>query len=288
MTKDSETHALYQTHLRLLGFTDAEVRAFVALLKTDPAGVSEIARTAKMPRTTVDAALRRLSARGLVRKLPHSYKSMWKVKKIEKIKDDASKTVHFLERENKKEATEKTMPEEAVGGIDAEEIGIEVFKGIPQIKKVYSEILKLGRADRVYFIQGNQSAKTVFEKIEKEYFYGFHKRLKQRGIIMEGIAGEAILDIFKHMDFSLLRSHFGRLLIGKVVPNEYMDFNLDIFVMRDKTFFVSISREIAIIVRFQPIIEMLFKVCEAFSALGRKIDLNAYLRELIEKRSDEQ
>lgn len=279
-----KTHKEYQMRLRLLGLTEAEEDTFLALLRKDPAGVSEIARAAKMSRTTVDAALRRLARRGLVRKLPHSYKSMWKVRELNKLKSAAAETIEYMEKENAEDRAEK---KEIIGRIDAENIGIEVFKGIPQIKRIYSEILKIGRAERVYFIQGNTAAKTELRDVEEEFIRAFHAKLKRRGVIIEGITGEAILGLFKEMKKPFLESHFGRMIVGYIVPDEYMNFGLDIIIMRDRAFFVSLEQRLVIVIRFAPLVDALLSIAAALAALGRKVDLNAYLRGLIEKKSGE-
>jgi len=73
-------------------------------------------------------------------------------------------------------------------------------------------------------------------------------------------------------------------LLGRVVPDEYMNFNMDIFIMRDRAFFVGLEQKIVIVVRLAPMVEALRGIYGALAGLGRPIDLNAYLRALIEKR----
>src|SRR3989344_892265 len=258
MAKMGKTDEKARTRLRLLGLTEAEASTLMALLKTDPSSVSDIAESSGVPRMAVHSALKRLSSRGLVRKLPDPYRSMWKVKNLGKIKNVAEEAVQYLEKENKEEAPDG---KEIVGKIEAEDIGIEVFKGVRQVKRVYEETLTLSRAERVYFIQGNKSAEATLGVMDEEYLRSFHAKIKKRGIIVEGVAGEAVLKIFKKLNVPLLRSHMNRLLIGRVIPDEFADFNLDIFVFRNKAFFVSFEQKIVIALRFEPLVDALLKIC---------------------------
>ncbi|OGZ12402.1 MAG: hypothetical protein A3D67_00640 [Candidatus Lloydbacteria bacterium RIFCSPHIGHO2_02_FULL_51_22] len=281
MAKQIKSDEIDRERLRLLGFTKAEADTFLALLKVDPASVSGVAEASGVPRTTTGVVLRRLGERGLVRKLPDSYRSVWKVKDLRKLESAAGETIAYLKKEN---AEEVPRAKEIVGEIEAADIGIRVFRGTRQIKRAYEGMLGLSRAERVYFIQGNKPAKWMLAAEEEEYFKKFHKRFKKRGIIMEGIAGEAIFDIFEKISVPFLRSHMNRLLIGRVVPDEYMNFNMDIFIMRDRAFFVGLEQKIVIVVRLAPMVEALRGIYGALAGLGRPIDLNAYLRALIEKR----
>ena len=149
MAKQIKSDEIDRERLRLLGFTKAEADTFLALLKVDPASVSGVAEASGVPQTTTGVVLRRLGERGLVRKLPDSYRSVWKVKDLRKLESAAGETIAYLKKEN---AEEVPRAKEIVGEIEAADIGIRVFRGTRQIKRAYEGMLGLSPAERLYFL----------------------------------------------------------------------------------------------------------------------------------------
>ena len=262
---------------RVLDLTDAEGKILWAFIEHGAMAVSKTARTAKVARTTVDAALRRLSARGLVRRVPATgHVSAWKAVRTDLAKREMLEAAQPFERE-------QLPPDEAevIGGIDAEEIGISVYRGKNQILRAYERLFRLSKAERFLFIQGNKAIEAELSKLDRSYLFSFHTKLKKAGVIMEGINGESVRDFFKRLTIRDLESHFGRLVIASLVPDKYMDFDLDVVVLRNTILFIDVRTEVVVIIRHAGIVAFFTLLSAFIKDHGSSFDLNSYLRELI-------
>jgi len=272
----------YKERWDVLDLTPAESKVLQGLIKYGTISVSKLSRKIKVARTTTDAALRRLNKRKLVRRVADTgigNVRLWKISHPEKIKTELKEAVVPFEKEN-------IVPRksEIVGGIDAHEIGIAVFRGKKQILNAYEQMLSLSKAERVVFIQGNQSAEKQLNVLNKQYIGEFHKRFKRSGIIMEGINGERLLELFKTIDLPFLKSHFGRLIIESLLPDEYMDFDLDIMVMRDTIVSIDVGAELVVIIRYPKFVKALNKIVKFLQGGAQKTDINSYIKRVIEEK----
>lgn len=263
----------------ILGLTPAEAKVLLALGKHNTLSVSEIARHARVPRTTVTSALRRLKKRRLVRHLASGHKSFWKASRSEKIKRELEEALVPFEKE-----TQRLQKNEIIGGIDSREIGISVFRGEKQMRRAYEQMLRLSKAERVLFIQGNVSAEKALKTIDSGYISEFHKKFKKSGIIMEGVSGKSVLELFKNIDIPFLQSHLGRLVVGTLVPDDYMSFDLDLMVMRDMVVSVDVSAKLVVMIRYPKLVNVLSGMAQFLKDRGSRIDFNAHIKQLIEQK----
>ena len=266
----------------ILDLTLAESKVLQGLVGYRALSVSELSRKIKVARTTVDAALRRLSGRKLVRRVVRHGTGnvrLWKVSRPEKIAMELKEVAAPFEKK-----LERPQSHEIVGGIDTHEIGITAFRGKKQILNAYEQMLRLSKTERVVFIQGNQSAEKQLHSLSKQYIGEFHKRFKRSGIIMEGINGKRLLQFFKEIDIPFLKSHFGRLIIESLLPDEYMDFDLDIMVMRDTVVSIDIGSELVVVIRYPKFVKALNGITKFLQDSAQRTDINLYIKGLIEEK----
>lgn len=264
----------------VLDLTDAESKALWALIEHGTMSVSKTARQAQVARTTVDAALRRLQDRKLVRRVSvKGHISLWKVVRFDKAKHELLEAALQFDR-----GSVKAKSQEIVGGIDAEEVGITVFRGKHQIMRVYDRILNLSRAEHVWVIQGNKSAERVLNDFDKGYIQNFVEKFKKQKIIMEGVSGERVKKLFKKMDKKTLEASFGKMIISSLLPDKYMDFDVDLFIIRDSVMFFDMEHEIVVIIRNKPIVEMLKTVTLFLRDSGETFNINEYIKNILESK----
>lgn len=274
--KNQNNNHSHNYEWRLFDFTDVEEKILIALLERGPTIVSKISCITDIPRTTIYSALLRLKDRGFVKKITKGQKK-WKINKLSKIKNLTKQGLNDFEEY-------KQYGEEIVGGIDANEIGVTVYRGKQQIEKAYEKMLNLSKAERVFAIQGNRSAKLVFKRLEKQYILDFHKKFKKAHIIMEGINGEETMNLFKNLTINELKSHLNRMLIATILPDQFMDFGLDIVVFRDIIIIINLDKELVIFIKNRDIVEMFHKFVLFFQEYGRKINFNKYIWNIIEEK----
>ena len=101
---------------------------------------------------------------------------------------------------------------------------------------------------------------------------------------MEGINGKFALSLFRELDVPTLKSHLNRMLVMAILPDRYMDFNLDVLVFRETVVFINLDEEIVIFVRNKALVEMFNNFSRYFQDTGDKINLNRYIWEIIEEK----
>lgn len=197
---------LTEDNLKIFGFTEAESQVLLALFELGPVRVSALSRKADVPRTTAYSALLRLKERGFVRKISKGhFNRRWRITRISKLKHLVKQSIEEFDTE--RDSSKKDEPLGIVEGIDAKEVGIMVYRGKQQIEKAYETMLDLSKTERVFAIQGNKSAKSALELLDRQYILDFTEKFKKSGIIMEAFNGEAVLDLFKTADIDILKSH---------------------------------------------------------------------------------
>lgn len=260
--------------VKLLSLSKKEDKILAFLAGISHSTVTDIAMEIKIPRTTIHFLLKKMAKRELVEKVAVNGHYEWKIFS----KTDFSQKLRRL-------LSDFESKTDILGGIEGQGIGVEVYSGKEKIKEIYKNILKIGSNERVYIIQGNKSAKKALEKIEKEYFFDFHKAFKKKGIIMEGVIGESTLEIFKRLMTGELESHANRLIVTHIVPDQFVDFDIDIIIYGNYVFIINLEEENTVFIKNIFIVHALKSLFAFMQANSRKIDLNAYIKQIIESRT---
>ncbi|MBT7902398.1 hypothetical protein HN587_00945 [Candidatus Woesearchaeota archaeon] len=121
-----------------LGFLDAEVIVYKALLKLGPTLVSKIHQETGLHRTHIYDLLEKLREKGLVSTFTSDQKKHFQAAPPENI-------LEYIE-EKKTQIEEKILPELIdLSNLPKENTTVELFKGLKGIKSVYNDIIKTGK-----------------------------------------------------------------------------------------------------------------------------------------------
>jgi hypothetical protein len=234
---------------KLLKFNANEQKVLLALKSFKLSdSVTHIASEADLPRTTVTYTLWSLLRRGLAERIRVKNHWEWQLKASSK-------------NELEKGSTE--------------------WKNEDNILEVARHMARLSNGERVYAIQGTISAALGLKKISKDFLGKFHAALKDKKIIISGIIGKKTVASFEGLSKDALASHYGRLVVVHVVPDEYLDNDCDIYVVRN-TVFVLHYKDLSIRMITDPEFALLQKNLIQFMQLhAEKVDLNAYIRPLM-------
>lgn len=265
---------LSASNLKFLGLSDDERKIIDALSDAKSAKVTDLARTTKIPRTTVFFLLNKMKRRGLAERVTVKRHKEWKTVSSADIANRLREALRAFEKQSG-----------MAGMATGDDAGIELFQGRQNIREAYHKIFQASKNDRVYAIQGNMSARLSLQKIEKEYFFDFHRQFKKRDVILEGIIGKSALRLF-HEELGLeeLRSHLGRLVVAYVVPDEYVNFDMDVLFFGRFVLLINFEKESVMVIKNEFMVRMLRGLLMALQASGTKIDLNSYIKRLIEER----
>jgi sugar-specific transcriptional regulator TrmB len=165
-----------------LGFLDAEIKVYKALLKLGPSLVSKIQKETGLHRTHIYDLLEKLREKGLVSIFIESGKKHFQA-------SPPSTLLSFLEE--KKNTVKKILPElEDLMSLPKEETNIELFKGKNGLKSALQDVL---RTKKDYCVMGSLKK---FEEIIKYSFPHFLKEIEKNNI-KERVLGDKKEKIIK-------------------------------------------------------------------------------------------
>ncbi len=227
---------------------------------TMPYKISRIAKQAELAQSTTSFILRKLEQRKLVNKVKYCNHFRWKYRKNLDIIENCSL-----------ESFQNSF--------------INVISGMSEITKTFMKILDLTSSERLLSIQGAGISKNILKKIDAKFLSFFHNTVKKRKIIIEGIIAKSVLSLFDKMPIWQISTHIDRLTIVYVLPDEFMDFPLDIFIFRDDILLVDYETERLVHIQDSALsqtFKALFLIAKEYS---KKIDLNLFLKNLINKKT---
>lgn len=164
--------------LRKIGLSDAEIKAYLALLELGQTTTGPIVKKSGIPSSKIYHLLGSLSDKGLVGHIVHG-----KVKKFR-----ANNPVilrHVLDLREKetnelREQLEQTIPSlENLFTSDKSEHKIEIFEGLRGIKSIYDFTLKVcGKGEILYTV----GYPLLASQLLHAYFKDYHKRMAKKGL----------------------------------------------------------------------------------------------------------
>lgn len=143
---------MIEQKLRELGFTDNEIKVYIALLRIGHSKAGRIAKESSLERTSVYNALKKLLEKGLVSYTIESNRKIFSPVEPAKLLD------YFQE---KQERTKLIIPElEKLRKFEKEKENIIKFRGYAGIKTVLNDVLKSCNENDEYLIMGSEQQLT--------------------------------------------------------------------------------------------------------------------------------
>jgi len=244
---------------KLLNLSDSELRILEKIRSMVSITPSGLAISTGIPRTTISFLLEKLAKRGLVERVSVKNHKEWGA---------CSKNISDLESYF---ATDNFSV-------------IKQVNGIRGIEKLCLEMFELGAAERVYYIQGSESSAYALAKLDEVFWKRFHKEIKKKKIILEGVAAESVLVTFNGLSKSQLLSHKDRMVIAYLVPDQMLRMPIDFFIFKNKILIIDYMEEVGVSVRQKNIVAAFQLFVEMAKNFGRKMNLNEYIFNLLEKK----
>lgn len=261
-----------ETVLESLGLSPREARTYKTLYGLKSAPVSLLAKKTHYPRTTLYPVLQRLLARGYVQRVRIGSRFAWQAVEAptlftifrERALDLKALLPLFAALKEESPASEKHQE-------------FVFYESRIGVRKAYESILGLKPYERVYTIEGNRSVLRKIKSFKESYVTEWQDAFKRRKIILESIIGEHAIQAVKTTSEDVRRAHKGRTVIATVMPDEWMDFSIDLLLFRQTVILISVEENLALTInnpRFAQFFRTLFTMMQS---LGKKIDLNALL-----------
>ncbi len=253
---------------RMLGLHSNEKKTLNLLMMTkEGLTATAISEKISIPRTTINFYLKRLAKKGWVKKIvsKDSQYPLWFIKDTNEIKDIMAGFFTFL-------------------GITPSVLHTTTIKeGYECVMHAYNKILEAKKTERVYIIQGNRTPSATMENLPAKFIEKFLAVQKQKKIILEGVTSKKALSLFYNMNQKELLSHHHRLAVVYVLPDEYLNFDAEIFVFRNNVIIVQAIVGKSMIIQDENVALALKKIIELIEQYAEKVDINAFISNLIKK-----
>lgn len=250
----------------LLGLPPIQQKILKQLSDNNNYKITTLSKILKYPRTSVEYNLRKLKNNHLVSQLKINNHKEWIINKRE---DAVKKTSTFLSLFNSKNPQI----------INVDNITIEVYKSKEELENVYKIISKLSISHRIFAIQGNQSAIKQFSKFSKQYLKDIHNQQRKNKIVIEGVTSQGAWDNFKKQDTDIIQSHFGRPTILYLVPDELIDFDLDVIFVHDDLYLIQTGEETITCIKSNSLTNALLNIFKIYKKIGIRIDINEFIKQ---------
>jgi len=256
----------------LLGLKPKEAAILRALTGRE-LSIAELSDKSKVARMTLYPLLTRLRARDLIDYRRRGKRRLWGL-------------VPSAELRKRLEVAQSELAPQAERRGDtvrlASEHGSELVfhRGVRRITAVISELIRQERGSVLKGIQSTSSGYTGLQKAGESVASKINDLIKRNKIIVESVLDESFLETARTKTGNRWKkSYLGRMANTVIVPNEYLDFDADLFLFRKRALLINWHDEIAIDITNDEMLKLLGRLFDFMHAVGKKVDTNARIRE---------
>lgn len=264
--------------LAFLGLSRTETK-ILEVLKTAKS-IQEVAEETRVSRTGVAYSLSLLIKRGLAERHKRGKRHVYMgiemsglARKLERV----SQGVYIAEGGVRGARIRTSKENEFIIHVGAKEI-------IP----AYSRIASLNKNDRVRGLQHHRSYKEIVEKASSKLLAEFNNAIIKNDIILDGILNESAYKAYaEELKADLkkfkgaVESLEGRMADYTVFPDNFFDYDAEIWIFKTTTLIINWHEEVAIEITNTNMTGFLKDMFEFVKMGGKKIDHNQMMREVL-------
>ena len=223
-----------EKQLTSLGFGEKEAKVYLALLELGPSTTTEIARIAKVNRTTTYPILEALAKDGLV-----NFVGETKIQKF--VAENPEKIVSFLEnkvqvnQENLKRA-QILLPELLSVYNFKQKPKVKFYEGTEGIREAFEDSLKAKEEILAYAV-----GTDMFDALGEEYFKSYFKRRTEKNIHVRVIAPD------DSDSRTVIRNDSNELRESILIPSDKFYFSIETNIYNNTILVVSWLEKFAVI-----------------------------------------
>jgi hypothetical protein len=262
-----------KTTLRLLGLSTNETKILDAIYHRQETPV-QIERTTHISRPTIYDTIKKLHIRGLVRSTIRNSKKYWVPAKnidLDKRLFDVKKTLFGFD-----EGVEEVhTPSEST---------VTIHRGKEAVHALIHSIFAEHKQSRLYGIQGDVVSIGWNKVFGVAGTNELNRLVKKNNMIVEALLPRNWFDRqIQLMGKEWAQDFQGRMSIAHEIDEKYFDHGGQIFIFKHSLYLIAMNEEIIIEVQNSEIQKLILSMFRFIQDNGRKFDVNARLRELIEQ-----
>lgn len=247
----------------ILGLNAREQRVCDAL-ETNPKIVAEIAHDTGLPRTSVDAIVARLTARGILKKQKRE-KHIYYRRNLDRA------LLQMLFPQSPLPMGKYTIPL-------LEKAGILVHSGQDALVKLYESLYTHVTKKRVYGIQPTASALHILKKVPRDTVQHINKTISESNVVNEVILEEnyflEIRNQIPQQFDSWLNTFRSRATITYIVPTGSLSFHSELIICDKTAVLVDWQNCVAIEIVHSEMVSMLHDLYKSFQDNGTRVEYN--------------
>ncbi len=218
-----------------LGFGSKEARVYLALLELGPSTTTEIARVAKVNRTTTYPILESLAKDGLI-----NFVGETKIQKF--VAENPDKVISYLQKkvkqdeENLKKA-QKLMPELLSLYNFKQKPKVKFYEGIDRVREAFEDTLN-AKGEIVAYAVGTD----MFDALGEEYFKSYFKRRTEKNISVRVIAPD------DSDSREVIKNDINELRESVLIPSDKFYFSIETNIYNNTIMMASWLEKFAVII----------------------------------------
>ncbi len=243
----------------IFSLTQAEKKAFSSL-SVDQANLpAQLVRKTRLPRTTLLRTLDALARRGLAESHTQGKRLVWRRAPQGSIERSILASTKSL----------------GVSVADMSVPGFTLIRGADDLTRTLRALLEsLPRNGRFTGVQPTISALAAMEKMGLQETIKINELIKQRGIIVQGVLEENFVGRLSGVyGREWFKSFAGRLAHTSVVPEEYLRYLSDLYIIGNHAMLANWQDEIGVVIGNKDVVALLNSLFKFMHDSGRRMDI---------------
>lgn len=264
--------------LKMLDLIESEILVLDALSLAK--STQDIKRLTGLSRTGIKYVLEKLMRRGLVNRTKIGKRFIYMAISKKELSDDLRDVSDNMNIENGKLSGARIKT--------SKENEFIIHVGAKEIVPAYERIASVNRNERIKAIQHHKSWLELMNKVSKDQLVDFNKSIVKNHLILDGMLNESAYDSYlkeikndpiKNKD--AIESLNGRMADYTVFPNNFFNYNCEIWLFKNTALLINWHEEVAIEIVNENMAWFLRDMFEFVKEGGKKIDHNKMIREVL-------
>ncbi|HEV7449397.1 MAG TPA: hypothetical protein VGP13_02570 [Candidatus Paceibacterota bacterium] len=161
--------------------------------------------------------------------------------------------------------------------------GFSLIRGADKLTEtLYTLLESLPRNGQFSGIQPTRSGLVSTDKIGPETIVKINELIKERGIVVRGVLEEDFVEQL-HGKFGRewLKSFAGRLTHTSVVPNGYLQYDADLYIIGESAMLANWKDEVGVVIENKDTVILLKSLYQFMHDSGRRLDNNELAKQIL-------
>lgn len=274
---------IFLKNLESLGLNQREITVYTTLTVFGKLSITKLAGRSRLPRTTVDAIVRRLAERGFVKKVRVGKRFLWEAQDLTKLKSKTNVAFEAIQSQ-----IDPHFAGPVIESIDAGTVGIRVFHGKHQIQEAYrSNIVR--PMHKIQIIDGSAFVKHYSDNLyDRTKEISYMEAIRDKELFVEGIIPESQVEVFHKIDSDHLQVVSERLMVVHTVPDQLVQFSLQICILDDMVVILNPEEYNVILIKNKGIVASYASYFDTLMLQSRRFNHQELITKILQKREEKQ